>query len=332
MNNYYHYPVVQNQLSISSENLSNKEPQIVRPKLLRQQSEQVLHKKPQHYTKKCLDDISYKQCEQSTLNKLQKYLQHNKTQKKNCEYNQKLLKDKYHKHKTYTNNTPELFESLQLKRKEPKQAMSHVVSSSSSLSSASFESSMKNFRQNYEIDQQLHHQQNHYYKELQQNNYESIQLKYEQQSDSFSNNALEQHQEELPQNKYESIHLKYEPQTENISSSSMEQYQDNISQYNLSLRNETAPFSTIDLNQNPSTPTTQNEMAVNNISVINNKSIFCLCFEPNVYGEMINCDNANCVTGQYHFDCVNLIEPPNRPWICPICQSVELLHGIDIDF
>ncbi|XP_037031249.1 PHD finger protein ING1-like [Bradysia coprophila] len=44
----------------------------------------------------------------------------------------------------------------------------------------------------------------------------------------------------------------------------------------------------------------------------------CHCRSPE-YGQMVECDDANCKIKWYHFDCVGLTKSPEGLWFCPSC-------------
>ncbi|XP_052076310.1 inhibitor of growth protein 1-like [Mytilus californianus] len=47
---------------------------------------------------------------------------------------------------------------------------------------------------------------------------------------------------------------------------------------------------------------------------------YCLCNQVS-YGEMIGCDNDNCVIEWFHFNCVGLVNKPKGKWFCPNCRG-----------
>lgn len=48
--------------------------------------------------------------------------------------------------------------------------------------------------------------------------------------------------------------------------------------------------------------------------------LWCLCDEPE-YGKMIRCDQPDCPTQWFHFECVNVRRCPRGKWFCPQCRS-----------
>ncbi|XP_015371033.1 PREDICTED: inhibitor of growth protein 4-like [Diuraphis noxia] len=51
-----------------------------------------------------------------------------------------------------------------------------------------------------------------------------------------------------------------------------------------------------------------------------NEPKFCLCNQVS-FGEMIGCDDPDCVIEWFHFACVNLTTKPKGKWICPKCTK-----------
>lgn len=47
---------------------------------------------------------------------------------------------------------------------------------------------------------------------------------------------------------------------------------------------------------------------------------YCLC-EQVSYGEMIGCDNDECLIEWFHFSCVALDHKPKGKWFCPKCRG-----------
>lgn len=354
MDNYYHYQIQPSKLTLSSaeqkiDNLSNGTKVVSHTTKLRHSSDIIPHYKKQQlqqYQKKILNlDNNFsastkQQCENATLKKLQKYLQYNKSQKNHSENLPQ------HYPCQYVGSKSDIFQPSQYELKQ-QQDVQEIAATSSS-----FESSMKqqyqqpyemqhdhekqpNFtspimspilnsmpkiQQHYEIKQQFN-QQNHNYN-----------IQTQSQSNQFQQNYEHHQQQQIPL-----------PVVENLSSMEQQfqrQYhsqnntQQNTERNNIAHNpnNQTlSSLSTESMDEKQIT-TAQNQMTINNDSLAAYNSLnICLCSEM-AYGEMINCDNVNCVTGQYHFECVNLIAKPIGQWICPICQSVELLSGIDIGF
>ncbi|KAI6196610.1 hypothetical protein M3Y94_01130100 [Aphelenchoides besseyi] len=49
---------------------------------------------------------------------------------------------------------------------------------------------------------------------------------------------------------------------------------------------------------------------------------WCFC-KTKSYGEMVACESGRCPIEWFHFQCVNLTEPPRGVWICPVCRARE---------
>jgi hypothetical protein len=39
------------------------------------------------------------------------------------------------------------------------------------------------------------------------------------------------------------------------------------------------------------------------------------------YGEMIACDNPDCIVEWFHYTCVNVTQQPKGKWYCPQCRA-----------
>jgi hypothetical protein len=48
--------------------------------------------------------------------------------------------------------------------------------------------------------------------------------------------------------------------------------------------------------------------------------VYCICGEVS-HGEMVQCDNEECITEWFHMPCVGLKKPPIKTWYCPDCCS-----------
>ena len=57
-----------------------------------------------------------------------------------------------------------------------------------------------------------------------------------------------------------------------------------------------------------------------NIEIDPDEPTYCLCDQVS-YGEMIGCDNDDCLIEWFHLSCVALTKPPPRSqkWYCPKC-------------
>merc|ERR1712142_762047 len=53
--------------------------------------------------------------------------------------------------------------------------------------------------------------------------------------------------------------------------------------------------------------------------------IYCLCRRVE-YGEMVACDNNDCRTEWFHFECVGLIEAPTGKWFCEECDKSKAAY------
>lgn len=49
------------------------------------------------------------------------------------------------------------------------------------------------------------------------------------------------------------------------------------------------------------------------------KTLYCFCQRVS-FGEMVACDGPNCKYEWFHYDCVDLREPPKGTWYCPECK------------
>ncbi|XP_047138572.1 inhibitor of growth protein 4 [Hydra vulgaris] len=62
------------------------------------------------------------------------------------------------------------------------------------------------------------------------------------------------------------------------------------------------------------------DMNVLDMPVDPNEPTYCLCHQVS-YGEMIGCDNNDCLIEWFHFGCVGLTTKPKGKWFCPKCSS-----------
>jgi inhibitor of growth protein 4 len=60
------------------------------------------------------------------------------------------------------------------------------------------------------------------------------------------------------------------------------------------------------------------DMNVLDMPVDPNEPTYCLCHQVS-YGEMIGCDNNDCLIEWFHFGCVGLTTKPKGKWYCPKC-------------
>lgn len=57
-------------------------------------------------------------------------------------------------------------------------------------------------------------------------------------------------------------------------------------------------------------------------SIDPNEPVYCTCRRVS-YGQMVACDNEDCVFEWFHYECVGLKQPPIGKWYCVDCTS----HG-----
>ena len=50
-----------------------------------------------------------------------------------------------------------------------------------------------------------------------------------------------------------------------------------------------------------------------------NEPVYCTCRRVS-FGQMVGCDNDDCLTEWFHFGCVGLTEEPSK-WYCPDCTA-----------
>lgn len=62
------------------------------------------------------------------------------------------------------------------------------------------------------------------------------------------------------------------------------------------------------------------DMNVLDMPVDPNEPTYCLCHQVS-YGEMIGCDNNDCMIEWFHFGCVGLTTKPKGKWYCPKCSA-----------
>lgn len=62
------------------------------------------------------------------------------------------------------------------------------------------------------------------------------------------------------------------------------------------------------------------DMNVLDMPVDPNEPTYCLCHQVS-YGEMIGCDNNDCLIEWFHFGCVGLTTKPKGKWYCPKCST-----------
>jgi len=49
---------------------------------------------------------------------------------------------------------------------------------------------------------------------------------------------------------------------------------------------------------------------------------YCLCNQVS-YGEMVACDNPECMIEWFHYGCVGITAPPKGKWYCPSCNNLK---------
>ncbi|KAH7684574.1 Inhibitor of growth protein 4, partial [Aphelenchoides avenae] len=52
-----------------------------------------------------------------------------------------------------------------------------------------------------------------------------------------------------------------------------------------------------------------------------NEPTYCLCHQVS-FGEMVGCDNNDCLIEWFHFQCVGLTAKPRGKWFCPQCYPL----------
>jgi len=53
-----------------------------------------------------------------------------------------------------------------------------------------------------------------------------------------------------------------------------------------------------------------------------NEPTYCICHQVS-YGQMIACDNPECLLEWFHIGCMGLSSIPKGKWFCPKCQPVR---------
>jgi len=51
-----------------------------------------------------------------------------------------------------------------------------------------------------------------------------------------------------------------------------------------------------------------------------NEPVYCTCRQVS-YGNMIACENPECIIEWFHFKCVDLVVEPTEPWYCQSCRT-----------
>jgi inhibitor of growth protein 4 len=60
--------------------------------------------------------------------------------------------------------------------------------------------------------------------------------------------------------------------------------------------------------------------ADNDAKRVSNEPVYCLCRRV-AFGEMIACDNEDCLIEWFHFPCVGLTKHPKKLWFCRDCSK-----------
>ncbi|XP_062504231.1 inhibitor of growth protein 4-like [Corticium candelabrum] len=68
------------------------------------------------------------------------------------------------------------------------------------------------------------------------------------------------------------------------------------------------------------TPSSPPKEVTSNVPVNGNEAKYCFC-ERGPFGEMVGCDNLECLVEWFHFECVGLTEQPKGEWYCPQCSQ-----------
>ena len=50
---------------------------------------------------------------------------------------------------------------------------------------------------------------------------------------------------------------------------------------------------------------------------------YCVCQNVS-YGDMIACDNPDCIVEWFHYECVGITQQPKGKWFCPQCRAQGL--------
>lgn len=50
--------------------------------------------------------------------------------------------------------------------------------------------------------------------------------------------------------------------------------------------------------------------------------LYCIC-KQRAFDSMISCDNTNCKTKWYHFECAGITLPPKNVWYCTECKRFK---------
>ena len=60
----------------------------------------------------------------------------------------------------------------------------------------------------------------------------------------------------------------------------------------------------------------------NGSKTVDSEKLYCYCQCPHdEVSEMIGCDAPDCRLEWFHFECVNILVPPEGKWYCPECTK-----------
>lgn len=62
------------------------------------------------------------------------------------------------------------------------------------------------------------------------------------------------------------------------------------------------------------------ELGLINTSELISEATWCYCNQVS-YGEMVGCDNDDCIREWFHYACVGITEPPKGKWFCLDCTA-----------
>lgn len=62
------------------------------------------------------------------------------------------------------------------------------------------------------------------------------------------------------------------------------------------------------------------------VSLDTHEPRYCICNQVS-YGDMVGCDNEDCMKEWFHYACVGITEPPNGKWYCPDCTAALKRRG-----
>ncbi|KAI6218274.1 Inhibitor of growth protein 3-like [Aphelenchoides besseyi] len=97
-------------------------------------------------------------------------------------------------------------------------------------------------------------------------------------------------------------------------------------------RRAAAVVATASVTESIGRPASQRRNTARNVNKIEDETpaepTYCIC-EQVSYGNMIGCDNDECLIEWFHFDCVKLkVKPPKgKKWYCPSCREAMSRKG-----